>query len=1300
MPKRWLRRFPQIALCAEFLFLFGPGAMPAAALQTPVSVLLQIDRLAGSSSGASGFSGDNASALLATLAQPESVTVDGVGNLYLADMANNRIRRIDALTGFITTVAGNGQQAYSGDNGAAIDAALDQPQAVLADPHGNLYIADTVNRIVRFVNMQSGIITTVAGTPNLSVFDPTRLGNGGLATAAELDTPVALALDSVGNLYIADAGNNSIREVLASNQIIEAVAGNGTPGYTGDNGPAAAATLDQPSGVGLDAGGNLYIADSNNNVIRKITASSGIITTIAGTGSAGFNGDGSARTTELNFPATLAVDMGGQVYFSDRNNNRIRQLNAAGQVITLAGNGSPGLAGNGNLASASQVNSAGGVALDANGNLYVADSRSNEMRVISGGLGFPASELASSTPTVHTIFLGLNQAATLTAPAVAAGENAQQEFSLGAVASCTADGATANPQGSVCSLSVTFVPAYPGMRPGPLLLTANSAQLAFGLYGVGLGPEAVVTPGVIHTVVPPGSAATGGLPLVAPGQVATDSSGNIYVADPGSNQVIRLNIVSGALTMIAGGGTLAPAQADGGPALDAALEQPTAIALDAAGNLYLAEQGANRVRKVSLATGIITTVAGNGTPGYTGDNGVATAAELRGPTGIAATSAGELFVADTGNNVIREIDAASQIIRTVAGNGAVGYTGDTGYATAATLRGPQGVALGATGRLYIADTGNNAVRSVDPVTGILTTVAGTGAAGFSGDGGSAIAATLSHPAAVAVDAAGNLYVADTGNARIRKVSSATGIIVTIAGSAVVGDAGEGGPATAAALSQPSGVALDALGQIILADQSNDSIRRVSTATAIVNFGAESVGATTPAQTEFLSNIGNQQLAIAQVLAPLDFPLAQDPEECALGGLPPGGVCDLSFVFHPTAPGLLTEDALVTDNALNATAAQQSITMTGNATGTALIPTATTVTVNPSATPFGTPITLTASVTAGGGSVSGSVVFWINGNEVGGGALTGAGTAVLALPDAPAGTDLVTATFAAQGAYGASDSSPAILVVAQATSQVTLSVAPQPIRLGQNATLTATVGSIAGGLPTGTVLFLNGAAQIGEASLNAAGQAIFSTTNLPAGTDSLTAQYLGDGNFQPSNSSPSIVTVGSNTLAITASPTLLTIPVAKTGQTTVTLTPAYNFSGIVNLSCAGLVQGLSCQFSSPSITFSPQSHAAQTVTLVIDPNTIASAGFGPAAGHGSLLLRLVLLFLALGSAQLLFVERSRCTLQGRGCTLLLLLCFGLLALVGCTNLAPRPSVSATITVQASTSSAGVIATAPLQIYIQQ
>jgi sugar lactone lactonase YvrE len=269
---------------------------------------------------------------------------------------------------------------------------------------------------------------------------------------------------------------------------------------------------------------------------------------------------------------------------------------------------------------------------------------------------------------------------------------------------------------------------------------------------------------------------------------------------------------------------------DGGPATAARLENPRAVAVDAGGNMFIADTDNSRVRKVT-ASGVISTVAGTGAFGFGGDGGPATAAQLNQPYGVAVGNDGSVFIADRFNHRVRKVDP-SGTISTVAGTGVSGFSGDGGLATAAQLSYPARLAIATNGDLFIADTDNQRVRKVNP-SGTITTVAGTGTKGFSGDGGPATSAQLFTPFGIAVDAGGNLFIVDTDNARVRKVSP-SGTISTVAGSGVNGFSGDGGPATAAQLNGPMAVAVDAKGRLFIADYGNARVRQVDPVSAMIS----------------------------------------------------------------------------------------------------------------------------------------------------------------------------------------------------------------------------------------------------------------------------------------------------------------------------------------------------------------------------------------------------------------------------------------------------------------------------------
>ena len=299
-------------------------------------------------------------------------------------------------------------------------------------------------------------------------------------------------------------------------------------------------------------------------------------------------------------------------------------------------------------------------------------------------------------------------------------------------------------------------------------------------------------------------------------------------AVPASAQIIKT---------VAGGGS---SSGDGGPAVSAQLNAPIGVAVDNAGNLFIAEMLNARIRRVDAATQVITTVAGTGTHAFSVDGGPATSTELYAPYGIAFDPAGNLLIADgfpflvsAGDNRIRRVDAATQIMTTAAGSPGphacskcVTFSGDGGPATSAELNRPFGVAVDGAGNLFIADFGNSRIRRVDAATHVINTVVGTQGFGFSGDGGLAASATLAGPADVAVDGEGNLFIADSGNSRIRRVDAATQVITTVAGNGTYGFSGDGGPATAAELAFPTGIAVDRVGNLFIADPINNRIREV------------------------------------------------------------------------------------------------------------------------------------------------------------------------------------------------------------------------------------------------------------------------------------------------------------------------------------------------------------------------------------------------------------------------------------------------------------------------------------------
>jgi len=349
-----------------------------------------------------------------------------------------------------------------------------------------------------------------------------------------------------------------------------------------------------------------------------------------------------------------------------------------------------------------------------------------------------------------------------------------------------------------------------------------------------------VATGTIQTVAGNGAPAYAGdgadalsASLKKPADVAVDAWGGIIIADTENNVIRKVYPDTGRIGTLIGevsGGYIA----DGVPAVDALLNFPSRVARDASGNFYLADTENNRIRKIDIETGIIETIAGIGEADHGGDGGLATAAAINMPAGVHVDGAGNVLIADTGNNRIRRIDAISGTISTLAGTGAAGFSGDGGYATAAQLRKPASVRADADGNVLIADTENHVIRRVNAKNGRISTIAGIGGLdGYNGDGISATSATLKKPHDLWIDPSGNLYIADTENHRIRRVDAATDIITTVAGNGDDGYDGEDGPAIAASLDKPEGVSVDTDGNIFIADTRNQCIRRVDAETGII-----------------------------------------------------------------------------------------------------------------------------------------------------------------------------------------------------------------------------------------------------------------------------------------------------------------------------------------------------------------------------------------------------------------------------------------------------------------------------------
>ena len=382
----------------EYTLTYGAAgswtASPVAAV-CEAGATATIRTLAGT--GVEDYGGDGGAAVDAQLDSPVGVAVDASGNVYVGDTGNDRIRRI-APDGTISTFAGTGVRGYGGDGGAAVDAQLSAPYGVAVDASGNVYVVDSINDRIRRI-APDGTISTFAGTGRAGYG-----GDGGPAAEAQFNRPFGVALDAAGNVYVADFFNHRIRRI-APDGTISTFAGTGEQGYAGDGGPAVDAQLNSPTDVAVDASGNVYVADFFNHRIRRI-APDGTISTFAGTGESGYGGDGGpAAEAQLNRPWGVAVDASGTVYVADESNDRIRLIGPDGTITAFAGTGRRGHAGDGGPAVEARLNVPRGVAVDASGNVYVADWGNHRVRLIESGGG--ADDHAGDSACATLLRLGV-----------------------------------------------------------------------------------------------------------------------------------------------------------------------------------------------------------------------------------------------------------------------------------------------------------------------------------------------------------------------------------------------------------------------------------------------------------------------------------------------------------------------------------------------------------------------------------------------------------------------------------------------------------------------------------------------------------------------------------------------------------------------------------------------------------------------------------------------------------------------------------------------------------------------------
>ena len=681
------------------------------------------------------------------------------------------------------------------------------------------------------------------------------------------------------------------------------------------------------------------------------------------------------------------------------------------------------------------------------------------------------------TPVTQTVAVVLPSTGYLTYGAI----STQGAFSL----DFTATGGSCQPeilynQGDTCWVAMQFTPTAPGVRTGAIVLTSTHDDLssAFSVYlkGTGIGSQTSFISGVIRTVAGNSDYGNSGNGAPAPSAefndpngLAVDGFGNFYIADCGTGTVRQVNVSTGLISTFAG--STQGYGGDGGPATSAQLQCPVGMAVDGAGDLFIADAGDSVVREVNAATGLVSTAAGiNGNGGDSGDGGPATSASIGYPNAVILDSNGNLYISDAQNCGIREVNALSGMISTVAGDGVCGYSGDGGPATSASLNVPLGMAMDSTGNLYIADNQANVIRVLNTHTGIINTFAGNGTMGYSGDGGPATSAELSNPRSVIVDPAGNVYITDTGNNTIRIVSASTGIITRFAGDGSIqaGYSGDGGAATSARLNRPDWPAIDANGNFYFVDETNLVVREINGA-ADLNFGAVPVNSLSKAQDFTLFNSGTGPLSLQSLAINGPFNMSGEDTSCSdSGSLSAGISCVVGVVFAPVASGNFNSSVTLGALAVN-------LNGTG---GSPQVSTSTALNISPGPANAGQTVTFTATISPVPASPYGNVSFYSDCNLLGTASVNASGGATFTSNSLAATTYYVYAVYS--GTTGSQGSiSPSLTEVINASFTVSAPQTPFTIVSGGSVRVIVTVPPLGGafnspvtmsasGLPNGVI----------------------------------------------------------------------------------------------------------------------------------------------------------------------------------------------------------------------------------------
>jgi sugar lactone lactonase YvrE len=1107
---------------------------------------------------------DGFAATSAELDLPSSVTLDGQGNLYIADSLHNRIRKVTASTGIISTIAGNGNPAYTGDNGPAVAATVNVPSGVTLDGAGNLYIADTGNNVVRVINGSTGIITTIAGTSALG-----SSGDGGPATSATLNQPWGVTLDTNGNVFVADTSNHRIRLVCAASGTvfgvscpaagdIVTVAGtgftnpDGSGAFSGDGGAATSADLYFPYAVAFDANGsNMYIPDTLNNRVR-IISSSGTINTFAGTGNVGFSGNGGPATSaDLWAPSGVIADPANNIYIADTQNSAIRKVSSASgniSVVAQAGVGSSYYEGN-----LSGVSLYGPIGLffDGHGNLYFADyfnQRVREIQANVAALDFtktPVRQGEQSAPMSQTVENDGN--ATLDLSAITPDQNAAIDAGT---TTCTAtDQLSVDVQ---CTIGAIFAPSpnVPPTNPelGNIDVAGATVNTPLDIELIGDATAINSTTVTITSSVNPsgfGQSVTFTATVTTGPNTGSLTGAVTFFVDGVQIQGAPINVnASGAATFTT------PSLAVGTHAITASY---------GGDNLHLASPLSATLSQVVLEGTSITLVSSQN-PSAVGGSVTFTA--------TITSSAGGGVVPD---GVLTFLDGS-----TVLGTSPISSSGLATFTTSTLAQGLHSIAAtypGDTAKAIQGGVSNVVSQDVlEPSVVVLTSTPNPSYFGTTITFSVAVTASGTQPPTGAVkffDGAAQIgtatLVGTTGLTTFTTSSLAIGTHSITANYA--GDNNDG-PGTSVPVSQ-------------VVNQAQTSTSVSATPNPGIAGGPEALtaavtvtqGTSTPSGTVTFTS-GSVTLGSAKLVS---------------------GTATISPVFAPGPEAIVATYSGDTDDAGSAST-PLALTVQIATTSTVLASNA-----NPSVVLAS--IVFSVKVTSNGGVPTGSVTFSADGNSIGVATLDGTGSASVTSTGLVVGSHAIVATYSGDTNNGPSTS---------ATLTQVVNTIPTATALGASSTggtapqviLVSEVVGTSGPIPTGTVTFLAGGIVIGSATLDASGAATLNP-NLQGGSYSIVASYGGDSLHAPSQSQP--VTVSSVPIGygITVTPPTVTVPRTQNATVTVSLAAVSGFADTIGLGCASLPAAVNCHFSNNSVAL--KAGTIQNVQLTIDTNNPLSGG---------------------------------------------------------------------------------------------